>query len=135
MRARYSKVLLFFNIFNSLSSDYHSHCLILILSHLSFSDSPSCESDGVVDDCKWVVDLMVEGLTVVGLTTSGSLLDGSWWVSVVLMSVDGSQWVWRQWVIGLLDGSRWCHGWLCCGLRLVEAMGLCHGLRLVVLVD
>ena len=64
-------------------------------------------SDGVVDDCKWVVDLMVEGLTVVGLTTSGSLL----------------------------DGSRWCHGWLCCGLRLVEAVGLCHGLRLVVLVD
>ena len=50
------------------------------------------------------MDPMVEGLTVVGLTTSGSLLDGSWWVSVVLMSVDGSQWVWRSGLLGCLMG-------------------------------
>ena len=41
----------------------------------------------------------------------------------------------RWWVARLLDGSMWCRGWLCCGLRLVEAVGLCHGLRLVELVD
>ncbi|KAF3946848.1 hypothetical protein CMV_026931, partial [Castanea mollissima] len=44
--------------------------------------SPFCGSDGVVDDCKWVVGLTVEGPTrseVVGPTASGGLLDGSWW--------------------------------------------------------
>ena len=85
MRAHCSKVLSFFNIFNSLSSNYHSHSLILILSHLSFLDSPSRRSNRVVDDCKWVV-----GSTVVGLTGSRGLLDGYRWVSVVLMDVTGS---------------------------------------------
>ena len=30
----------------------------------------------------------------------------------------------RRWVAGLLDGSRWCRGWLCRGLcQWVEAVG------------
>ena len=28
----------------------------------------------------------------------------------------------RWWVAGLLNGSWWCYGWLCRGLRLVEAV-------------
>nr|POF17268.1 hypothetical protein CFP56_18382 [Quercus suber] len=55
-------------------------------------DSPSRGSDGVVDAYKWVVGPTVKGPmvkvpTVVGPIASGGLLDGSRWVSVVLMGL------------------------------------------------
>ena len=121
-------MLSFFNIFNSLSSNYHSHSPILILSHLSFSNSPSRGSNGVVDDCKWV-----EGPTVVGPIAGGGLLNGSqwsWWVSVdpiavgcwVAWWVSVMPWLVVSWVevgggFGVVRVG-WDHG-----LRLVEAMG------------
>ena len=57
------------------------------------------------------------GPTMVDPTASGSFLDGSRWVLVVLMGLNGLG------GSGLLDGSRGCCGWLCRGLRLVEAVG------------
>ena len=67
------------------------------------------------------------------MTASGSWIGrsiGSWiifllwfalWVSEVFFNGDVSQ---RQWVVRLLDGSRWCYGWLCHRLCWwVEAIG------------
>ena len=87
-----------------------------------------------------------------GLMVDGVV--GHFSIVVCLMSLGGSRWCFSAVVFlnggGLLGyGSRWCRGWLCCGLcRWVEAIGcefvmawvvrvsgltcLCHGLRLVV---
>ena len=121
LRAHCSKILSFFNVFNSLSLDSHSHSRSLssLFFKLSFS--------WVWWGCWWL-QVEVCLMTASGLWVGRSmgswiifLLWFAWWVSVVFFNGDVSQW---QWVVRLLDGSRWCCGWLCCRLCWwVEVVG------------